>query len=147
MSPRQFEPLIVEARLAHLQRLLHDLETVGPLDAARLEKESITRLALERILTQLVEFAVAINSHLGAALLGKAKVDYAGSFNLAVEAGAISEETAARLRPSTGTRNILIHQYLDVDLAQVAEAAARAPEDYGRYVREVADFLLERGEV
>lgn len=40
---------------------------------------------------------------------------------------------------------MLVHEYLNIDMAQLAEAARRAPDDYGRYVREVADFLLQRG--
>lgn len=43
------------------------------------------------------------------------------------------------------TRNRLVHEYLNVELAQLAEAARRAPSDYGDYVRQVAQFVLAQG--
>lgn len=144
MTPRQFDPVVVQVRLRHLRRLLDDLQSYGPLDRVELDGDSKTRYAVERILTQVVEAAAGINAHIGASLLGKVKTDYRDTFDLAVEAGALSKETAKRVKPSTGTRNVLVHEYLDVDYDKVAEAARRAPADYGDYIREIADFLLRR---
>jgi uncharacterized protein YutE (UPF0331/DUF86 family) len=146
VSPRPFDPGIVQVRLRHLRTLLDDLVGFGAITVDRLETERILRYAVERVLTQLVEVAAGINAHLGAALLGTGRMEYGDSFDLAVKAGALTEETARCVRPSAGTRNVLVHEYLDIDYEQVAEAARRAPEDYGRYVREVAAFLLRREE-
>lgn len=93
-----------------------------------------------------MEVAVGINAHVGAALLGKVGSGYVASFDLAVEAGAISADTGRRIKPSVGTRNVLVHAYLEVDYDKVGEAALRAPTDYGDYIREVAEFLLRREE-
>jgi len=126
--------------------LLDDLQRLGPYDRETLDVDAHRRYTAERILTQLVEVAVGINAHVGAALLGKVGSGYAASFDLAVQAGALSSDTARRVKPSVGTRNVLVHEYLDVDYDQVAAAALRAPEDYGDYIREVAGFLLRREE-
>ena len=60
----------VVVRLGLMNDLLGDLESVGSVDAVRLRSDRMARHAVERILTQLVEFAVSINSHIAAAVSG-----------------------------------------------------------------------------
>ncbi|MGI9015613.1 MAG: hypothetical protein ACR2HR_00665 [Euzebya sp.] len=43
---------------------------------------------------------------------------------------------------STDLRHRLVHEYDDIDLDAVARSLPMAVEQYGRYVRQVADFLL-----
>lgn len=56
----------------------------------------------------------------------------------------LDEGLAAALKPSVGLRNVVVHEYLDVDHAVVAAALPLARRDYGRYVRSVADWLAAR---
>ena len=58
--------------------------------------------------------------------------------DLGERAGVISESLATALRPSIGLRNVLVHEYLEIDLRQVAAAAAEAARDYAAYVRDVS---------
>ena len=76
--------------------------------------------------------------------LGEVADDYKLTFPLAAKAGVISRELAEKLAPSAGTRNILVHQYLDVDPQRVVLAASMAVEQYGEYVREVAAYVQNR---
>jgi hypothetical protein len=50
----------------------------------------------------------------------------------------ISTDLATEVQASAGLRNILVHQYLDVDLGIVAAAVSAAIGDYSEYVRPVA---------
>ncbi|MCB0899718.1 MAG: DUF86 domain-containing protein [Actinobacteria bacterium] len=120
--------------------LLGDLESIGGVDVALLRSDRITRHAVERILTQLVEFAVSINSHVAASVPGT----YRESFIAAADAGFISAELAERLAPSAGLRNILTHEYVEVDLDLVAVAVQTATVDYRAYVGSVAQALQNR---
>ncbi|MDP9444150.1 MAG: DUF86 domain-containing protein [Actinomycetota bacterium] len=80
MSPREFDPKIVHSRLRLIQDLLDDLDSVGPVDEDRLKQDRMLRHAVERILTQIVELAVSVNSHIAATQAGRAPVDYRSSF-------------------------------------------------------------------
>jgi uncharacterized protein YutE (UPF0331/DUF86 family) len=124
--------------------LLDQLVDLGPSDSAQLSAEPLTALALERILTLLVDLAFASNSHVAVGLLGRAPDTYAESFILAAEAGMIDTELATAPRPSVGMRNVLVHNYLAVDHNRVAVAVPIAVEQYGAYVRHVAAFLQTR---
>lgn len=141
MSPRDVDAAEVHAKLRLLRELLADLETVRDSTAYDLEQQRLRRYAVERILTQLVDLAVSINSHVAAARLGRAPVDYRGSFELAAQAGTISEKLAAELAPSVGLRNVLTQEYVEVQLDVVASSISLALDGYGRYVTEVARFL------
>jgi hypothetical protein len=53
------------------------------------------------------------------------------SFALAKAAGAIPEPLAAELRDAVGLRDVLTHEYTDVDLARVAQAVPRKASSTG----------------
>jgi uncharacterized protein YutE (UPF0331/DUF86 family) len=101
----------------------------------------LTRYAVERILTQLVDLAVGINGHVSAVLVGRVPEGYRDSFALAATAGVISEDLAAELAPSAGLRNILTHEYATIDLTIVARSLPRALDGYRRYVGQMARYL------
>lgn len=120
---------------------LATLARIGPVTEALLLDDELLRYAVERILTQLVDTAVAINSHIAAALLGRTSDDYRSTFAAAADAGAFGPGLAARLAPSVGLRNVLIHDYTDTDLGILVASVPRALTDYRDYVTSVAQFL------
>jgi uncharacterized protein YutE (UPF0331/DUF86 family) len=109
-----------------------------------LETDRIVRHAVERIITQLVDLAVSVNSHISAAVTSEAPATYRDSFSTAAKAGAISPELAAELAPSAGLRNILTHEYATIDTSLVAQAVPEVAAGYRQYITEVARFLLSR---
>lgn len=131
----------LHAKLRIMRELLDDLESVGDVTARQLDRERLTRHAIERVLTQLVALAVAINGHIAVARLGRAPSDYRDSVRLGSEAGAISADLAEQLSPSVGLRNVLTHEYAAIDLQIVSESVPLALKGFREYLREVADFL------
>lgn len=144
MTPRPIDWRSIRAKLRRMQDLLDQLQALGPVDVGRLHAEPVTELAIERVITLLVDLAFAGNSHVAAALLGRAPDSYAESFTLAAAAGMITRDLAAALRPSVGMRNVLVHDYLEADRELVAAAVPLAVQQYGDYVRQVARFAAER---
>lgn len=135
---------VVVARLTVMRDLLDDLESLGSVDAARLGADRITRHAVERMLTQLVEQAVSINTHLVVGEGGAAPATYRESFAAAARAGLLPIDLADRLAPSAGLRNVLTHEYVGVDLELVAVAVGSALVDYRAYVAAIATAVLAR---
>lgn len=144
MTPPTLDVAMVQARLRTMRELLDDLDAAVPVPASRLREDRMLRHAVERILTQLVELAVSVNGHLGVARLGTGAATYRESFDLAVRAGALPAELAARLQPSVGLRNVLVHEYAEVDLVLVARGVELALADYRAYIRAVATALPGR---
>ena len=144
MSPREFDAGVVQARLTLIRGLLDDLRSVGEVTADLLQRDRMLRHGVERVLGQLVELAVSINGHVGATLLGRAPQDYRSSFELAEEAGALEPELATRLQASVALRDVLTHEYVDIDLEIVAGAVTSAGQDYGQYVQQMARWIARR---
>lgn len=141
MTPRRLDPAVIQERLREIQLLLADLVEVGEVDAERLRRERPTRHVVERVLSQIVELAGSINTHIVASLLGRSPDSYADSFDEVARAGVLEWDLAAALRPSAGMRNVLVHDYLEVDHGKVSAAIPLALEQYGQYVRHVARWL------
>lgn len=144
MNERVLHPDVVQRRIALLRKLLDHLAGLGDVDLASLESDLGLRLQVERALTQLVELAVHVNSHVVASTEGRAPEGYRDSFVAAAEVGLIEPALAARLAPSTGLRNVVVHDYLDTDLSLLAAAVPLAIADYGEYVETVARWLAAR---
>jgi uncharacterized protein YutE (UPF0331/DUF86 family) len=57
----------------------------------------------------------------------------------------IPEPLAQRIAPSAGLRNVLVHEYNDVDHRIVHAAIRTALSDYTAYVRAVGDYIASHG--
>lgn len=144
MTPRKLDDESILSKLRIMRRLLDELDSLGTITQAGLAREYGTQLIIERVLSQLVDLAGAINTHVAAAVLGEAPHDLRRSFDVAAHAGVITKDLADRLGPSTGMRNILVHAYLDLDMDRFVAAVPHALEQYGEYVRQAAGWLRQQ---
>ncbi len=144
MTPRQLDDESVVAKIRAMRRLLDQLVALGPVDRERLANDFGAQLVAERIVSQLVDLAAAINTHVTTVELHEAPHDLTQSFALAARAGLIDKQLAEALAPSAGLRNILIHVYLELDLDRFVAAIPMAIDQYGEYIRQVARWLQQR---
>lgn len=139
-------PESVQRRLREMQRLLDVLQRHRTVAGADLDADLERRLVIERALQQLVDLAVKVNAHVVVAEGRVPPDDYFATFSSAAKVGLIEADLAARLAPSTGLRNRLVHEYDDIDLDIVAGSVAEAVEGFSAYVNQVAEFLTNRAE-
>lgn len=140
MTPRRLDPDTIHDKLRLMEQTLGHLHDLGTVDRVRLTDDPVVRAAVERWVTVLVDLAVSVNLHVVAARLGRSAPDYATSFHMAAEAGAIEQDLAVRLAPSAGARNVLVHEYVAIDLDKLVTAVERTRTDYPEFVRQVAAF-------
>jgi uncharacterized protein YutE (UPF0331/DUF86 family) len=141
MTPRRLDPDMVRAKLDAIEQTRTTLNGIGPVTEDDLKGDPITAAAVERLLARLVDLAVDINSHVAAARLGRAPGDYRESFDLGQQAGLLARDLADELKASVGLRNVIVHEYVRLDLRIVADAIPQAVTTYGRYVAAVAGSL------
>lgn len=145
MTPRPLDLDVVHARLRRIRELLADLEAMGEITETRLADDAIARHAVERILTAVVDLAVAAASHVITARRQESSLTYADAFMTLGEIGAVDTDLARELAASARMRNVLVHQYLEIDLRYVAEGAARAPGAYRSFNAQLLRFLEPEG--
>lgn len=133
------DPQVITRRLAVMRTLLDHLDSLDIRSANQLDELS-TLLQVERVLTQLVNLAGEINAHV-ATTRGLPPQDYRDGFTRMADEGVLPRTLTAELRPSVGLRNILTHQYVDLDKAILVGSIPRALRGYDSYVRTVARFL------
>ena len=135
------DPEVITRRLAAMQTLMDHLDSLEIRSAHQLE-DLATLLQVERVLTQLVNLASEINAHVATAR-GRPPQDYRDGFTRMSDEGVLPSALATELQPSVGLRNILTHEYVDVDKSFLVESIPRALRGYDSYVRTVARFLTQ----
>lgn len=58
----------------------------------------------------------------------------------------LAPSTLAELRAAVGLRNVLVHEYVRVDLHRVSAAADRAPGVFGTFIRQVGRWVERQEE-
>jgi uncharacterized protein YutE (UPF0331/DUF86 family) len=144
MTPR-LDPSSVEHRLITMRKAIGHLDSVGPVDTARLDSDPATGLVVERNLSLLLDLAFAINSHVSAAVLGEAPQTSAASFAAAARAGLIDTELATALAPPEGPHHVLVQLSLDSEPGEVAAVVSVALSGYTEYMRQVARWAATQG--
>ena len=136
----------IEHRLITMRKSVVQLDSLGPLDSARLENDPGAGLAVERVLALLNDLAFAINRHVSAVVLGEVPPGTpAASFGAAERAGMIDAGLATALVPEDGPHNVLVQLYLDTEPEQVDAVVSAARSGYREYVRQVTDWITASG--
>lgn len=142
MSP--LEEAIVAKKLSVIVEALKALEPIGAMSLEDYRKDIYRRKAAERLLQELIEAAIDINTHIITASGHAPPDDYYESFTRLGELGVIETRLAEKLAPSAGLRNRLVHEYDDIKDPVVHKAIGFAEELYPGYVQAIEHFLSEK---
>lgn len=142
MSPIEKE--IIRRKLLVIAENLKALEPITNMTREGYVGDVYKRKATERLLQELIEAAIDINSHLIVQTGHATPDDYYESFIKAGELSIISADLAEKLAPSAGLRNRLVHEYDLLDHSLVLEAVKMAEELYPKYIKEIETFILRR---
>jgi uncharacterized protein YutE (UPF0331/DUF86 family) len=113
MSPLDVE--IIRRKLGIILENLKALEAIQGMKKEGYIRDIYKRKATERLLQELIEAAIDINTHTIVETGHTAPDDYYQSFILAGEIGIIPPDLAENLAPSAGLRNRLVHEYDGLD--------------------------------
>lgn len=134
-------PDALRRRLLKLEEIVSRLETVGPLSAEDLATDFRNSWVVERGLQLGAEILFDVGNHILGAHFGASANGYE---EILVQLGArrvIPAELADRLRGLGGFRNILVHDYLDLDFVLVTALLARAPKDFTGFSLAIRHWL------
>lgn len=137
---------MIEADLIRrkLSRMNMYLDKLRPISEHTLEEylsDFYLKASTERLIQLIVECASNINNHVVVEMGQRPPEDYASSFIRASETGLLTGELANRLKGSGGMRNILVHEYMDIDDEKVYRVISIVLSDFKEYMRQVDNFL------
>lgn len=119
------DPESVGRRLQRLGELLSALETIRAAGDQTYLTDMQARLAAERALQLAIQACIDIAAHLVAELGLRTPEDYRDTFRGLADADLLDKDLAQRLGDAAGMRNILVHEYLEIDPRQVWAALER----------------------
>jgi uncharacterized protein YutE (UPF0331/DUF86 family) len=139
MSP--LDEAIVRRKLAVIVENLKALEPIEKLPREEYLRDLYKRKATERMLQELIEAAIDINTHIIVQTGNAAPADYYESFLKIGELGIVPADLSEMLAPSAGLRNRLVHEYDGLDHAMILAAVAKAEELYPLYIKAIETYL------
>jgi uncharacterized protein YutE (UPF0331/DUF86 family) len=139
MSP--VDRAIIVRKLDVIAANLKALGQIAVLTEAEYTGDFFKMKATERLLQELIEAAIDVNTHLIVQTGHAAPDDYYDSFVQVGELGLIPKDLSQKLAPSAGLRNRLVHEYDLLDQPLLLQAVRQATEMYPLYVKEVFKYL------
>ena len=139
MSPGEAER--IRRKLAIIVESLRALEPIARMTQRQYLEDLYKRKATERLLQELIEAAIDINTSIIVQTGHIVPDDYYESFIKAGDLQIISSDLAEKLAPSAGLRNRLVHEYNMLEHSVVLDAVRKAEELYTEYVRQVDDYI------
>lgn len=135
----------IAQRLEVLERLLRDWEEASSqATASALEKDRKTCLFLCYVMESAIQVSLDLANHLIANLGYARPANYRESFGILGSQGWFSKGLAKKLEELAGFRNILVHQYPDLDFARMLPHVKRSWKTLRELARVVARRALKR---
>ena len=135
------DPAVLRRKLGVIAENLKALEPVTKLPLDRYRADLFTRKGTERLLQELIEAAIDLNTHLILQEGHQPPDDYYHGFLRLAEIGILAPELATALAPSAGLRNRLVHEYDTIVDAIVLDAVRKAQDLDPKYVAAVERYL------
>jgi len=129
-------------KIDQLDAYIAELQEIAPKSFAEYQGVEKKR-ACERLLQLSVEVVIDICNLLVSGLRLGLPAEEEDLFRKLLNAGIISKEMAKKLREMRGFRNILVHEYAQVDDRLVYEAVKTKLEDFTLFKREVLAYLKQ----
>ena len=125
---------LIKQKIALCEESLTALERIFPHDFDTLFSDPLTLPALERYFQLVVDSAVDCNNLLLETKNVQKPETYFGTFTALGESGIITSALAARLAPSVGLRNALVHRYEGIDRKRMHVSIGKFIELYREYL-------------
>ena len=132
---------IIETRLRKLGGYLKVLKKLKRLSFKEIEADEFLRAALERYLHLAIECLLDIGNHIISDKGFRQAGDYREIFLILGENQVIPKKFAERIAPMGSFRNILVHDYIELDFRKVYDLLQTHYSDFDRFARFIAKLL------
>jgi len=131
----------ISNKLEKLSDYVQKLEGLKQLNLAELRNKPIERAATERFFQMAIESVIDICSMIISHEDLDRPDEYRKTITLLADAGILDEKFAENFSQIAGFRNILVHQYADVDLDILYQFLQNRLKDFDKFARQIASYL------
>jgi uncharacterized protein YutE (UPF0331/DUF86 family) len=131
-------PDVVRERLAHLAQVLKQLERLRSMSPEQRTSDPLIQLAAERALQVAAEVLFDVGHHVLAGRGARVPAHYRDVLPALASIGVVNGELVQRLHGLAGLRNIIVHDYVQVDPAILFELIDQRLSDLQEAARALA---------
>ena len=141
MTPREFQEDTIQRRLVSLRRILGELEKYRNTAAHELRANLSHMYAVFFMIQQIIDLATDINQHIATTSLDCVDSTSRRGFENLIRAGILPAELAQDFYKSSALRNVITHQYVEVNLDIIAASIPAVLEVYGKYTKSIGNWV------
>jgi len=130
-------------KLRDMKRYVDFLKTHRDTSADDLRSDYLLRSAKERNFQLALESTLDVGEMIISLEGFRRPEDYQSIIEILGEGGVLPKDFAERFAPAAGFRNILVHQYTELDLGEL-QGRLRELEDFDFFALSVAKFLKQK---
>lgn len=131
----------INLRIEKLKEYINSLKRLKGVTAKDLVGDEDKRLKAERLLQLAIEACIDIAELIIVDQRLRAPTDAAQAIEILGEEKMINSSFAKSFAKAVGFRNILVHDYIDINYEEVADKINNRLSDFDRFAQEVAKFL------
>ena len=132
---------VLERHIADMESAVQTLYKLKRYSIEEIESDREILWAVERGLQVAIQNLVDIGSHILSAEAVNDYEDYTEILDRLGDRGVLPKDFAASIRGMAGFRNILVHEYLRIDLEEVYRMLHERLDDFSRFVGFVRIYL------
>lgn len=131
----------VDRRLERLEALCDELESTAQLSVGEFLAVADRVVATERRIQVAVQAAIDVAAHVATASVWPVAEGYAATFTILGEHAVLAAPLAERLARAAGLRNLLVHDYLDIDPVRLHRSLTADVADLRAFVHAIVLWL------
>ncbi len=131
---------LVIFKLQELEKYLNQLKKYQGVTAAELEHDLEKLWVIQHGLQLSIQVVLDTGNHI-LAEAGLPVKEYAEIFPELARLGVIPEDYAENIKGMAGLRNLLVHEYTEIDLAKIAEVVNTSLSDFSQFAGYVLSYL------
>jgi uncharacterized protein YutE (UPF0331/DUF86 family) len=132
---------LITHKLAELQSYLQELRDLLQHETHDILHTPTLIHSLERLFQLIVDGSVSVNTHIIADSGLTIPDENRSTFTVLAEHNILPRDFALRIAPSVGLRNLIVHKYGDVRLAEMVELVRNEIHDYETYVTHIQKYI------
>lgn len=132
--------MVIIRKLNELNKYLQQLRKYEGVDKEELENNLDKLWIVERGLQLCIQVILDIGNHV-VSEKGVVVEQYSDIFEELIKQGVISENYGNRIRGMAGFRNILVHEYADVDIEILVEVLNNSLSDFEQFALYINNYI------
>lgn len=141
MTGASIDRNVIERRLLHLLRYVDVLREYQGLSLDELTASPKVHWAVQHGLQLCIQAVVDISAHIVVSLGAVVHDQYRSHIVALGKLGILPPSFAERIADMAGFRNVLVHEYVDVDLREVHRVLVNNLEDFERFAAYIQTYL------